>query len=250
MSSRPLSKNFSLPPRSMKTAKSLNFKRIGSFKLIWYRFSCLWNWNWLKVVLRKLTRPRRLKGAQGWIKRRRSRRFDRLGNAVRYSSPLDTHLNKILRSIFSKKNYIYKDVYQNLQIDNWSAQILLFQQLWRSFFWIRGSFELRSLWLWRSSSCRYGSTCLLTFAFKVQSKESKNFVDSKVWKFIGELRVDFPSLQICSIQLWLFFRFQHHQELITNTNSKHELQVCTEKRNTRSFSCKQKIQLLPLFETL
>ena len=90
----------------MKTAWSLNFKRIGTSTLSWDRLFWLWNWNSSRLMVPKLTI------AKNW--KRSTKKVYIYWKTVAAEEeqeapvPLVTHVNNILHSTFSTANLQFK----------------------------------------------------------------------------------------------------------------------------------------------
>ena len=153
ISCRPMNKKSILQTHSMKTAQSLNFKRIGTITLIWDRCTWLWNWNLSGVVVTKPQYQRSKKGTQRRGKSRRGRDGGRGGSSS---------------SRYSCKQHLALNFFQCWSVHQQStnfqhywivcAKIVYFQHLQGSHLWIQGSFALRGVRLSRSSWRNYGSS--------------------------------------------------------------------------------------------
>ena len=79
----------------MKTAQSLNFKRVGSITVIWDRRIWLWNWNLSRVVITKIKKSQKqqriTKKKQKRMKKewRRSRRLRCTSTISRFTTLMD-----------------------------------------------------------------------------------------------------------------------------------------------------------------
>ena len=81
----------------MKTAYSLNFKRIGTVTLIWDRRTWLWNWYLSGVVVTKLPIPKKQKKEDNEEAKAKEEETAEDEAPV----PLVIHVNNILHSFFS-----------------------------------------------------------------------------------------------------------------------------------------------------
>ena len=81
----------------MKTAQSLNFKRIGTITLIWDKRTWLWNWNLSGVVVTKVTKLKK------WKKEHKEEAKAEEEETAEETAPvaLVTHVNNILHPFFS-----------------------------------------------------------------------------------------------------------------------------------------------------
>ena len=89
----------------MKTALSLNFEMIGIITLIWDRRTWICNWNLSRVVVTKLTIPKK----KNKVHKEEAKAEEQETEEVEAPVPLVTHVNNILRSIFSNVELYISD---------------------------------------------------------------------------------------------------------------------------------------------
>ena len=201
MSCRPMNKSFILPPHSMETAMSLNFKPIGNTTFFWDRRTLLWNWSLSRVVVSKLTIPK-------IFKRRTKKRQKRMRKLRRTRLvPLVNHAN----SIFAF------DVFQCWIVPNSKGlctQVLPLQQLQGSYLRIQGSFAMRGvrLWkIWRRLWSLHSMRKSLTFpkTSRGQSPTTRRFCNAR-----GTTMKNFQ-VNYRSAFVWTFFQKQNETALQT-----------------------------------
>ena len=150
MSWCPTNKRVVLLTHSMKNAKSLSFKRIGTITFNWDWLTRLWNWKRSRTVLPNLQYQERYNKTTRVNRRRHwSRRNARWGRRRSSFSGSSSKLHLVFIS-FHRLGVRQKAKHTHFQ---WfvCAKLLHFQQLQWSHFRVQGNFALRLVWLWKIS---------------------------------------------------------------------------------------------------